>query len=74
MPSIASIEPKKMACETGALPRALLRWFTLAPNVSQTMSRAGRAATTAAAKTSVIILGGERGSSRKMWWISFSAA
>lgn len=68
------IEPKKTACEMGALPRALLRWFAFAPSVAQRMNSAGSAAATAAAKTKEMIFGGERGSSRKMWWISFSAA
>jgi hypothetical protein len=42
--------------------------------VAQTPNKIGSAATTAAAKTSEMILGGDCGSDLKMWWISGSAA
>jgi hypothetical protein len=74
MPSMARIDPKKRACEMGALPRALPRWLAFAPNDAQIRKSAGSAAATKAENTRLMILGGDCGSSRKMWWISLSAA
>lgn len=73
-PSIAIMLPKNSAWLTGAAPIALERCATFAPSTPQTMNRAGRQVSTAAVNTSVMIFGGDLGSERKMWWISFCAS
>jgi hypothetical protein len=65
--------PKKSVWLIGAELNAFPRWLKFAPNPIHVMNRPGKAARTAAVKTSESILGGERGSSRNMWWISGSA-
>jgi len=69
---MATMLPKKRMWLTGAAPRAFDKWFRFAPSTPQTRNKAGMHASTAAAKTSVMILDGDLGSARKMWWISGS--
>lgn len=62
--------PKNKMWLIGAAPRAFDKWFKFAPSIPHPMKRAGMHASKAAAKARVIILGGDLGSARKMWWIS----
>jgi hypothetical protein len=64
---MATMLPKKRVWLIGAAPRALDKWFMFAPSIPQAMNKAGMHAINAAAKTNVIILGGDLGSGRKMW-------
>ncbi len=66
MPSIETIERKNSACGIGELPNALEAWLRFAPRETHETSNAGRATSTAATKTSVIIFGGLVGSDLKM--------
>lgn len=73
-PSIATNDPKKIVCATGAVLIALLSPFKLPPSNIQDPNNNGKVARTANVKTKLIIFGGAFCSARKMWWISGFAA